>query len=235
MQIVSLSLFRFASLPARLWAFAMMGLARRPLARHPELQFWKLCGTGVGEGFTPLPNTGVYAILAVWPGEESARRQIETSQLWQRYRRVAAEHWTLFLRPISARGAWSGRAPFDAGPDTGSGPLAALTRATIRPRKALRFWTRQPDIGRRIGANGDVLFKIGIGEVPWFRQVTVSVWPDEASMARFARASGPHAEAIRAVREGQWFREELYARFRIAGEAGAWEGRSPRIPKEVTP
>ncbi|ETX15919.1 spheroidene monooxygenase [Roseivivax halodurans JCM 10272] len=233
--MVSLSLFRFASLRARLWAFAMMGAARPSLARHPDLLFWKLCGSGSGEGFTPLPNTGVYAILAVWPGEDTARRQIETSPLWARYRRVAAEHWTLFLRPISARGEWSGRIPFDAADDSGAGPLAALTRATIRPRKMLRFWQRQPDIGRMIGANEDVLFKIGIGEVPWFQQVTVSVWPDEASMARFARASGPHAEAIRAVRAGHWFSEELYARFRIAGEAGAWEGRSPRIPMEVTP
>jgi spheroidene monooxygenase len=60
------------------------------------------------------------------------------------------------------------------------------------------------------------------------QQVTFSIWPDTASMAEFARRpGGPHAEAIRAVREGAWFREELYARFRILGDAGSWQGASP--------
>ena len=43
-------------------------------------------------------------------------------------------------------------------------------------------------------------------------------------MAAFARRDGPHAEAIRAVREGGWFAEELYARFRVVGETGTWGG-----------
>jgi spheroidene monooxygenase len=75
--------------------------------------------------------------------------------------------------------------------------------------------------------DGHVAFKIGIGEVPLLHQVTFSIWPDTASMAAFARADGPHAQAIRAVREGQWFSEELYARFRILGDLGSWGGGSP--------
>jgi spheroidene monooxygenase len=78
-----------------------------------------------------------------------------------------------------------------------------------------------------IGADRNVAFKIGIGEVPFFHQVTFSIWPDTASMADFARKDGPHAQAIRAVREGNWFREELYARFRVLGDAGSWQGGSP--------
>lgn len=75
------------------------------------------------------------------------------------------------------------------------------------------------------------MFKIGIGEIPWLHQVTFSIWPDAAAMARFARR-GPHAEAIRAVRDEGWFSEELYARFRVLGEAGTWEGRSPLTPRQ---
>ncbi|MEM6896867.1 MAG: spheroidene monooxygenase, partial [Pseudomonadota bacterium] len=33
--------------------------------------------------------------------------------------------------------------------------------------------------------------------------------------------------AIRAVREGAWFKEELYARFAVTGDHGQWEGQSP--------
>ena len=61
----------------------------------------------------------------------------------------------------------------------------------------------------------------------WLQQVTFSIWPDVASMAAFARGGGCHGSAIHAVREGGWFREELYARFRILGEAGSWNGGSP--------
>ncbi|MEM6637846.1 MAG: spheroidene monooxygenase, partial [Pseudomonadota bacterium] len=78
-------------------------------------------------------------------------------------------------------------------------------------------------------------FKIGIGEVPWLQQVTFSIWPDPESMARFARnPQGPHAQAIRAVRQGDWFHEELYARFQIAGDRGSWNGTSPLKDLERT-
>ena len=46
-------------------------------------------------------------------------------------------------------------------------------------------------------------------------------------MNAFARKSGPHARAIRAVREEGWFREELYARFRVTDATGTWHGRPP--------
>ena len=228
-QAVSLSFFRFGPLGDRLWALWMMGAARRPLRRTPGIGFWKLCGSGTGEGFTPLPNTAVYAILATWESAETARDGIAASPLWARYRRRAEEDWTVLLTPRSSRGRWSGRAPFEPS-ETEGAPLAALTRGTIRPSVLLRFWGRVPGISAAIGANRDVLFKIGIGEVPWLHQVTFSIWPSAESMARFARR-GAHAEAIGRVREEGWFSEELYARFAVHSEIGTWGGRSPLVPQ----
>ncbi len=226
-QTVSLSFFRFAGPLARLWALGMMGAARRPLARVPQIGFWKLCGSGTGEGFTPLPNTAVYAILATWPSHEVARAQVETARIFRRYRARATESWTVFLTPTQARGAWSGRAPFVPGAGAGaSGPIAALTRATVKPRIALQFWRRVPDISAMIGSDANVAFKIGIGEVPLLHQVTFSIWPDATAMAGFAR-TGPHAAAITAVRDGDWFSEELYARFAVQSDSGSWNGASP--------
>ena len=225
-QIVTLSLFRFDRTRDRLWAFAMMGAARWPLSRIPDIGFWKLCGSGTGEGFTPIPNWGVYAILATWPDEATARKHIETASIFKRYRARAAESWTVFLQPTSARGEWSGVAPFDVAPGEPRGPLAALTRATIKPSIAAQFWKRVPDISTVIGSDPNVAFKIGIGEVPLLHQVTFSIWPDAARMAGFAR-TGHHAEAIRAVRENHWFREELYARFAVKSDHGTWNGVSP--------
>lgn len=224
---MSLTFHRFPSARARLWAFGQMLFARAGLRRVPGLGFWKLLGSGTGEGFTPLPNTAVYAILATWPDRETAERQLAEAPVFRRYRKHASESWTVFLNPISARGAWSGRAPFEAAPARGAGPLAALTRASVRLANLPAFWARVPAISRRIGADPAVLFKIGVGEVPWLHQVTFSIWPDEGSMAAFARQGGPHAEAIRAVRAGGWFSEELYARFQVVGDVGAWGGASP--------
>jgi spheroidene monooxygenase len=205
----------------------MMGAGRFAMPRVPGIGFWKLCGSGTGEGFTPLPNTAVYAILATWPDEETARRQTAKAGIYRRYRHRAAEDWTVFLTPTSARGVWSGIEPFTVTEAPCPGPLAALTRATVKPSIAMKFWRKVPDISAMIGSDRNVAFKIGIGEVPLLHQVTFSIWPDTTSMAEFARADGPHAQAIRAVREGNWFREELYARFRVLGDAGSWQGGSP--------
>jgi spheroidene monooxygenase len=235
--IVTISFFRFSTARARLWALYMMGRARFDLPHVPGIGFWKLCGSGTGEGFTPLPNTAVYAILAAWPNEETARRQLTHARIFDRYRNRASEDWTVILETASARGHWSGLSFAQTGKPI-DGPLAALTRATVKPAVALKFWGRVPDISRMIGADRNVAFKIGIGEVPLLHQVTFSIWPDTKSMAAFARDSGPHAAAIRAVRDGNWFAEELYARFAILGEIGTWCGASPldklKAPLKVT-
>lgn len=159
---------------------------------------------------------------------EIAERQTREAKIFQRYRRRASENWTVFLTPVSARGAWSGVSPFTPSKSEPVGPIAALTRATIKPSILMRFWQRVPDISRVIGADPNVAFKIGIGEMPLIQQVTFSIWPNDKAMADFARTpDGPHAKAIKAVRDGSWFQEELYARFRILGESGSWNGGSP--------
>ncbi len=227
--MASLSLFRFDGLLPRLSVLALMGLARHQMRRERRVLFWKLCGSGTGEGFTPNPNWGVWAIMAVWADEEVARVGTIDSPVWMRWRGASAEDWTVFLRPVSARGSWAGVNPFLPDGPRGDSPLglASLTRATLRPSRALRFWNRVPDISASIGADPNVVFKIGIGEMPLLHQATFSIWPDAEAMAAFARGNGPHGAAIRAVREGDWFAEELYARFAVLGAVGKWGGGDP--------
>ena len=228
MTIATLTLCRFDRLPGRAWAFAQMGLSRRPLRRMPGLTFFKLLGSGGGAGFLPRPNPAVWAILCAWSSRAAAEAGL-AGRPFARWRARAGETAQLLLAPQAARGAWSGRTPFAVADGDGGceshGPIAALTRASIRPRALPAFWRHVPTLDRLIGANRDVLLKVGVGEVPWLHQVTFTVWPDAASMARYARAPGPHADAIRAVREEGLFREDLYARFRVAGASGTWEGR----------
>ncbi len=225
-QTVTLSFFRFQRPWDRIWVLGQMALARLDLRRTEGARFWKLCGSGTGVGFTPIPNTKVWAILVAWDDAQAAQTALDRGRLYARWRSRANESWTVFLEPSTSRGTWSGQTPFKPAKATTNGPLAALTRATIRPRKLLRFWDREPGISEVIGADPNVAFKIGIGEVPWLHQVTFSIWPDAASMDAFARG-GPHAEAIKAVRQEGWFREELYARFSVTGASGSWGGSCP--------
>ena len=226
-QTVSLSVFRFDAPAARLWAFAQMGAARLDFMRDRDVGFWKLCGSGPRGRFTPGTDGSVWAILATWPDAATARDRTVSAPVYRRWRAHASEVVTLLLAPASTRGRWSGREPFDVDDRTLSGPVAALTRASIKPSRLVKFWTEAPDVQGAIDADPNVLFKVGLGEVPFLHQMTFSVWPDTASMAAFARRDGPHAQAIRAVREGGYFSEELYARFRVLDASGTWEGTPP--------
>ncbi len=207
-----------------------MGLARYYLSRVSGLNFYKLLGTGSDHGFTfkvnPLTNTGVYAILAVWADKDKAKEGILNSNIFKNYKNRSKQNWTIFLKPISVRGKWSGKTPFTEIPDDKQGEVVALTRATIKLKTLMQFWKKVPDVQNMIASDKNVIFKIGLGEIPWFHQVTFSIWPNQYAMDQFARENGPHAEAIRSVRKGDWFREELYARFKIYNQIGNWSVKS---------
>ena len=222
-QTVALSLYRFRGV-GKAWAFAQMGLSRRSLARLPDLEFMKMFGTGTGEGFTPVPNFSVYALMTVWPDEPTARQRLAECAVFRRYRNRAAEAATVFLSPLSSRGEWSGRKPFQASGAAPPSPIAVLTRATLNKTALRGFWSNVPGIESTIRGEDELLLKVGMGEVPWLQQVTFSIWQTEEAMKTFAYHSQSHREAIRRVREGGWFREELYARFAVSDAEGIWEG-----------
>jgi len=210
-----------------------MVLSRRPLNDEPRVKFFKLCGSGTGEGFTPKPNWRVWAIMAAFDTEADARDVTTNHPVWKRWREHAVETLVFHLEPLSARGTWSGVNPFlpQNPSEPGDGPVVALTRASIKPHKAGAFWSRVPDISEKVGTDPNLMFKIGIGEIPLFHQVTFSIWPDVKAMSGFARGDTPHGRAIRAAREEGWFTEELYARFRLLGTEGSWLGKDPLAGK----
>ncbi|SOB90736.1 spheroidene monooxygenase [Rhodobacter sp. JA431] len=229
MAVATLSLFRFEGTSHLPWLMSQMVFARRPLHAEPRLRFFKLCGSGTGEGFTPKPNWHVWAIMSAFANEEDAQGVIHDNPVWQNWRKHSDEQLFIHLSPTSSRGSWGGRNPFIPEPDVdpGEGPVVALTRAAIKPHMATRFWSRVPDISQKVGTDPNLIFKIGIGEIPLFHQVTFSIWPDVKAMSQFARGDTPHGRAIRAAREQGWFTEELYARFRLLGIEGTWLGKNP--------
>jgi spheroidene monooxygenase len=84
MQSVTLSLFRFGLCFRTPMGLSQMACAARFPAEGNRDRF-KLCGSGTGEGFTPIPNTAVYAILATWPDHDTARRAMFGADVFRRY------------------------------------------------------------------------------------------------------------------------------------------------------
>ena len=193
----------------------MMGQARFGLKKIKGLEFWKLFGSGTGEGFTPIPNFGVYGLLCVWENETAARNALRNDDLFKKYMYRASHTSTIFMNPVSSRGYWSGAQPFIPKKENPKEFVAVLTRATVRWSKLKSFWREAPGISKRIGTDKNVMFKIGLGEVPIRQQLTFSIWKNLSHMDKFAHQKGSHKDAILKVRKGNWFSEELYARFNV--------------------
>lgn len=230
MQVVCLTVFRFPNVMDRLWAVGQMALGHLTLSRMPGLEFYRLMGSGTQEGFTPIPNTAVWGILTVWPDEATARDRVMNHPFFAAYRRRASESWTVFMTPTRASGKWGGKArlrPEAADATLPDGPVVALTRAQVRPGSAVQFWKRVPTIQTMIGADPNVRFKLGLGEFPLFFQMTFSIWPSRALMDAFARGPTPHGAAIRSAYDDKWFVEDMYARLRVIGSDGTWNGKDP--------
>lgn len=224
--VTMLTLFTFPQ-NRRAWAFAQMAFARPLLRRVPGLRFRKLMGTGQGIGFTRQPDWNRYALLTVWEDEGTARNFLATSRFMDRYRRNACRASTLLLRTLQAHGSWNGQNPFlPALPAehriAQQEPLCVLTRATIRPQRLNAFWQMVEPVGSRLAEADGLRGSVGIGELPFIRQATLSIWESEEQMKAFAYRSGPHKTVVSRTHREQWYSEDLFARFRIIEQIGAF-------------
>ena len=102
-----------------------------------------------------------------------------------------------------------------------------ITRASLRLRALLSFWRRVPAINRGILQSPGLRLALGVGELPWLRPVTVSLWDDDAALERFAYHGSCHHHAARAAIDRRWFREDLFARFAAIASQGRVDGRDP--------
>ena len=107
-------------------AVLRMAAQRWHLRQVPGLRFAKLLGTGSGRTFTPRDaDPRRWGLLTVWD-DASAADAFAEGRVIRSWRRIADEEWTARLRPLSARGRWSGREPFGRpAPERWTGPVAA--------------------------------------------------------------------------------------------------------------
>lgn len=210
-------------------ALARMALHRARLRRTPGLRFAKLLGTGSGQTFT-VRDADPYrwGLLASW-SDAAAAGDFDSSAVARSWRRVADEEWRTDLRPLAARGRWSGRTPFGAPrPTRWDGPVAAVTRARIAPRKATTFWRAVPPVAAVLRERDGLLAALGIGEAPVGLQGTFSVWRSTDDLHAFAYRDEAHATVLRRTVDEKWYAEELFARFAVLGSVGTLGGK--RVP-----
>lgn len=205
----------------------MMQWAHRSLRAVPGLRFYKLMGSGGGDGFRPHADFSTYSLLMVWEDEASADRFFADSALFARYAARSRECWRLYLRPLRIRGEWDGQNPFGPGCPTLPGDsVAVLTRATIDWRRLRRFWRSVPPVSHSLHQQVQKIASFGIGEWPLVQMATFSLWENAQAMHAYAYQSEAHRRAIRSTHEVGWFTEEMYARFRPFRSEGSWEGES---------
>lgn len=228
-QITTLTFFRFQEFSHKFWAFRMMQFAHRHLQTVEGQTFYKLLGSGKGFGFNPLPDWAVYSLLQVWESEAVAGEFFATADIFKKYQSHSSEVWTLYLKNITAKGAWSGANPFAPSDDLDAENkhLAVITRATIKARRLYDFWRFVPRSQSPLHSAEGLIFTKGIGEIPVVQMATFSLWTDEAAMKNFAYKTSEHREAIMKTRELGWYREELFARFQPFKSVGTWNGEPP--------
>jgi hypothetical protein len=210
---------------SRLWGYSRFVFGRAALCRQPGVRFAKILGSGFDGGFGLKPSASRQGLLCLFADPEPAHAFLEASTLVQAYRDHAREYLEVRLQPFSCRGSWDG-VRFEPGvPAPAHGPIAGLTRASIRPSLARQFWSKAPPAERSLASARGCLLAAGLGEAPLLRQATFTVWDSLASMDGYAR-TGAHMEAIRASREGNYFSESMFVRFVPEGLRGTWKGRT---------
>ena len=214
------------------WALAQMATAPTHLQRVPGLAFSQLLGSGAANGFGFWPHWQRYGFIATWADAAAAAAFFATNELWGSYARRSVEIWTAELLPLQGHGAWNGRNPFateGAAParPAPSAPVAVLTRASIRLRRAARFWRYVEPTSRAVQGAPGLRLAIGLGELPLVRQATFSVWESTEAMQQYAYRQVAHREVVQLTRREGWYSEELFERFQVLSSRGTVDGRTP--------
>ncbi|MFW0794470.1 monooxygenase [Gordonia sp. CPCC 205515] len=212
-----------------LGALRRMAGGRRALRQVPGLRFGKLLGTGSARTFTPRDaDPHHWALVSVWD-DEAAADAGASSQLVRSWTTASTEELSVRLRPLTSRGQWARREPFGAptGSREWSGPVAAITRARLRPTRALSFWRAVPPVVSELTDAPGLQLALGIGEAPIGLQGTFSLWESAADLTEFAYRSPEHRAAIRRTNPERWYAEELFARFAVTEVSGHYRGHTP--------
>ncbi len=203
-------------------AFMSMAVFHLPMLLNKKNKFYKLLGTGKNAGFSFWPNLNVWGILTV-QNEIVATKEPNLLKLI--YGNFIAK-WVHFfcnkkinyiLQPIECHGLWDNKKAFGELPVKSDydGEIAVLTRATIRLSKLSAFWKNVGPVSEILATVPGLIKSYGIGEVPWIKQATFSIWQNKQAMKNYAYSMQKHKEVIAKTRKEKWYKEEMFVRFKV--------------------
>lgn len=212
-QTTLLSFFRYSGFRNKWQALGRMGRPPIRMDAVEGLTFFKPLGTGAGNGFSIRPDFSTFGIVAVLESEELAKAFL-ASETMKEYTQNAIAFSHVLMHTIKSHGEWSQQNPFEASVKFDQKkPLGVITRATIKPKLAHKFWRYVPSVSKSMEGYKELVFSKGIGEFPLLMQATFSLWSDAESMINYAYQNPKHAEMVKKTRELGWYSEELFARF----------------------
>ena len=209
---------------ATCWGWSRVVGGERLLRRVEGLRFARALGCGRNGGFGLQPSLDRQGLFALFDNDRDADAFIDTSPITAAYRAQAREWLVARLRATSSRGSWGGMGIGVSAAADPAAPVAALTRGSIRVRRALAFWRHSPASEAGLARAAGCRLAVGLGEAPVLRQATFSLWDDSAAMEAYAR-SGAHREAARAAQAEGHFSESMFVRFLPQRLEGQWQGR----------
>ena len=215
------------------FAFLSMAIFRLPLWLNKKISFYKLMGSGRNGTFDKIPDLRQWAILCTYNGTSSTIGNELANWYggfisgWFHF--FNCETFTFLLDPIEGHGSWDGKAVFGKpGPDNShNGAIATLTRATIRLSRLSHFWKNVAPVANQMSTAKGLITSFGIGEIPWIKQATFSIWQSKEDMKNFAYSMKLHADVIKKTRKEKWYSEDMFVRFAIIRTWGTLNGIDP--------
>ncbi len=220
-SVTTFHLLRFPK-GRRLSAVRRFVLMRQVLPKAPGAVFAKVMGCGQGPVFSLWPDWGRYAVLVEWESAEAAAAFFQ-SRAWSAFERSAGSSLHLRLQPLHSRGRWDGAGRFLPAPDAPmppyAGRMAVLTRADVKAKKLRSFMRHAADTTMAVAGHPGLQFSLGMGEVPFLRQATFSIWDAHEAMQAFAYKNPVHIQAMRGKHKQGWYGQEMYVRFAVLAES----------------
>jgi heme-degrading monooxygenase HmoA len=201
-------------------AFFAMAWMRLPLWLNRHLSFYKLMGAGKGGSFSKTPDVLTWSILVCSKENYDSKNLGVIINTWHKL--LGCEVSYVQLQPFKGHGTWNGKKPFNYINTAPTGRVAVLTRASIRPSKLKYFWQHVAPVASTLNQTPGFIQSIGIGELPWIKQATFSIWENEEAIKQFAYTQHQHKQVVKLTREQNWYSEDLFARFEIISTKGNW-------------
>lgn len=226
-QITTSTFFKVETFSNKWWAFTQMQLGHHKLKNIKGLTFYKLLGSGAKNGFSAVPNFGTYVLFCIWESEQHAETFFKENAFFHNYQERSIEHFTIYLHSAEAHGFWDGNQPFQKNTELAiDKPIVVLTRASIRFKKLLSFWSKVGSVSQSLKGYDGLVLSIGVGEWPLIQQATISIWKTQKEMLDYAYKNPKHREVVQLTRKLKWYKEEMFARFIPYKFEGQWDGKN---------